>query len=70
MAKHTVTVYPSKPLDVASADLVVEVTSAGKKLGELWMSRGTIDWKPRGKHAAKTSLTWEQFAKLMEKAGQ
>jgi hypothetical protein len=70
MAKHTVTVHPSKPLDVASADLVIEVTSSNKKLGELWISRGSIDWKPRSKQYATTSLTWEKFADVMQKAGE
>lgn len=70
MAKHTITVYPSKPLDVASADLVIEVASGSKKLGELWISRGSIDWKSRNKQYASTSMPWEKFAELMEQAGE
>jgi len=69
MPAHKITVHPSKPLDIASADLVIEIDSGGKKLGELWISRGTIDWKPRSKQQASTSLTWEQFDKVMQNAG-
>jgi hypothetical protein len=65
MASHSVTVHPSRPLEVANADLVIEVKSDGEKLGELRVSRGTIDWIPRGHQNASRSLTWEQFAELM-----
>jgi len=65
MPKHKITVHPSRPMEVVSADLVIEVESDGKKLGELWISRGTIDWRPRGHTYAKSSMTWEQFSKRM-----
>ncbi len=67
VAEHRITVHPSKPLSVDSADLVIEVTSDGEKLGELRVSRGSIDWAPRN-HTYATSLTWERFDKLMREA--
>ena len=64
MAEHRITVHPSKPLEVNAADLVIEVTSDGAKLGELRVSRGTIDWAPKN-HSQGIPLTWEQFDRLM-----
>lgn len=69
MPEHRITVHPSRPLDVQSADLVIEVTSDAEKLGELRISRGSIDWVPR---AYKRSfwLEWEDFDELMRQHGR
>jgi hypothetical protein len=64
MAEHRVTVHPSRPLEVLSADLVVEIYSDEQKLGELRLSRGSIDWVARSHHRP-ISKSWEAFAKLM-----
>lgn len=40
--------------------------SDGKTLGELRMSKGTIDWRP-SKHTGSVSMRWETFARLMER---
>lgn len=64
MAEHRITVHPSKPLEVSAADLVIEITSDGAKLGELRVSRGSVDWVPRN-HSYATSLTWEKFDSVM-----
>jgi hypothetical protein len=64
MAEHRITVHPSRPFEVLSADLVVEVYADEAKLGELRISRGSIDWLPRSHHRP-VSLSWEAFARLM-----
>lgn len=69
MATHRITVHPSKPLAVDSADLVIEVASDDLKLGELRVSRGSIDWVPRA-HASARSLEWEEFDHLMQEHGR
>lgn len=69
MATHTITVHPSKPLAVDSADLVIVVTSSDQKLGELRISRGSIDWAPRA-HAYARTLGWEEFDQLMQEHGR
>jgi len=66
MPEHRITVHPSLPLEVNAADLVVVVDSDGSKLGELRISRGSIDWYRRGTQYG-TSMTWEAFAELMDK---
>lgn len=67
MAEHRITVHPSRPLEVNAADLVIEVTSDGAKLGELWVSRGTIDWRPRNHTYPTASMSWEQFDAMMRR---
>ena len=67
MATHTITVHPSRPLEVVNADLIVEVTSDDEKFGQLQISRGSIDWVPRGHHTAM-SVSWEQFDQMMKEA--
>ena len=69
MATHRITVHPSKPLAVDAADLVIEVTSDDQKLGELRVSRGSIDWAPRA-HATARWLEWEEFDQLMQDHGR
>jgi len=50
--------------EIHNADVIVTVHSDGVKLGELRVSRGTIDWKPR-KHPSWISLEWEAFDRQM-----
>ena len=57
------------PKVVLNSDVVIEVKSDDVKLGELRVSRGTIDWVPT-KHASALSLTWEQFDELMRERGR
>ena len=49
---------------VLHADVVFEIRSDGEKLGELRISKGTIDWAPSN---AKVPYrrSWEQFDRLM-----
>jgi hypothetical protein len=49
---------------VLHADVVFEVRSDGEKLGELRVSKGTIDWVPVNAKLP-VRLTWEQFDRLM-----
>jgi hypothetical protein len=51
---------------VANTDLSVTVKSDGRKLGQLMISRGTVDWHPAKKQSVVT-MRWETFASLMER---
>ncbi len=64
MARHEVEMNIPTTKMVLHADVVFEVRSDGEKLGELRVSQGTIDWSPRHAHNP-TSLTWEQYDRLM-----
>lgn len=66
MAQHEVDMRIPTTKVVLHADVVFEVRSDGEKLGELRVSKGTIDWCPaNAQNPAK--LTWEQFDRLMQK---
>jgi hypothetical protein len=49
---------------VLHADVVFEIRSDDEKLGELRISKGSIDWYP-AKAKIPVKLTWEQFDRLM-----
>ena len=56
---------------VAHKDLEVEVKSSSKgKLGTLLISKGNIEWLPRGNSVNKKRMTWAAFAKLIEGHGK
>jgi len=59
---------------VASKDLEIEVKtiSEGKptKLGTLLISKGNIEWLPKGNSVNKKRLTWVQFATVIEEHGK
>jgi hypothetical protein len=56
---------------VAHKDLEVVVkTSATGKLGTLLISKGNIEWLPRGKSVKKKRLSWAEFATLIEGEGK
>jgi hypothetical protein len=55
--------FPDKPLK--NVDTTIAIWSDGDKLGELHISRGTVDWKSKRKRSAKR-LSWERFAELMD----
>ena len=59
---------------VAHKDLEIEVKTidGGKssKLGTLLISKGNIEWLPKGNSVNKKRLSWAQFAELVEKYGK
>jgi hypothetical protein len=68
MAEHRITTrVPSH--EIANADLSVKVRSDDQLLGELLISRGSVDWRPRNRHRV-FRLRWEQFDSLMQERGR
>ena len=56
---------------VAHKDLEVLVkTSSTGKLGTLLISKGNIEWLPRGNSVNKKRMTWQAFADLIEGNGK
>ena len=64
MANHIVKMSLPEGL-VVNSDVEFTVSSDGKKLGEVHLSRGTIDWRPAGAKKAEYRLKWERFAEIM-----
>ena len=52
---------------IMNADARFVVFSDDEKLGELRVSKGTIDWWPARRRAAIV-MSWEKFARVMEEA--
>jgi hypothetical protein len=50
--------------DIQNADVTISVWSDDELLGDLLISRGTIDWRP-GHHHTRFSMEWERFDDLM-----
>jgi hypothetical protein len=53
-------------MPVTKVDIVLTVSYGPGKLGELRISRGGVDWWPRGAHTQKISHRWSSFARLLE----
>jgi hypothetical protein len=55
---------------VAHKDLEIIIKTSAGKLGTLLVSKGNIEWLPRGNSVNKRRLSWEQFAEVMESEGK
>jgi len=55
---------------VANKDLEVEVKTDGGKLGTLLISKGNVEWLPKGNYINKRRLSWAKFAEFMEEYGK
>jgi CRISPR/Cas system-associated protein Csm6 len=63
--KHHIEIsLPTKPLK--NVDTTISVWSDGEKLGELRVSRGTLDWKSARRKTVK-SISWERLAALLDR---
>ena len=64
MAKHSVTMrQPNEK--VINTDVEFIIREGDKKLGELHVSKGSIEWLPNnGRY--KRRMRWSKFASLME----
>lgn len=50
-----------------NADATIVVKSDGKKLGEMQLSKGGLDWKSARRRGVK-SIAWERVADLLDGA--
>lgn len=55
---------------VAHKDLEITVKNNGAKLGTLLVSKGNIEWLPKGNYVNKKRLSWDRFASLIAKEGR
>lgn len=65
MSKVEVIQFPK--IEVLKGDLVLEITGNNGYVGRLYLSKGSIDFLPRDKQYNTLSLSWDKFARLMEK---
>ncbi len=55
---------------VAHKDFEVVVRSDDGKIGTLLISKGNIEWLPKGNSVNKRRLSWTKFAEFMEERGK
>lgn len=51
---------------VINRNVVFKVFQDDQLLGDLYISKGGIDWRAKNKQYAHHSFSWEQFANLIE----
>lgn len=67
MATHKVIMR--QPRDkIVNSDVVFVIKEGDKKLGELHVSKGSIEWKPSNGRF-KRRMRWSKFAQFMESEG-
>ena len=66
--KHQV-IAKYAPRILNKKDMVLVVKADGKKLGELMISRGNIEWLPSGGRLYKQTMRWSKFAEVMQREG-
>ena len=55
---------------VAHKDLEIVVSTNDGKLGTLLISKGNVEWLPKGNYVNKKRLSWTKFAALIEAQGK
>ncbi|MGD9633570.1 MAG: hypothetical protein AB7G28_26205 [Pirellulales bacterium] len=55
---------------VGHKDVEIVVSDNGEKLGTILVSKGNIEWLPRGNSVNKRRLSWAKFADFMEMRGK
>jgi len=55
---------------VAYKDFEVFVKNNAGKLGTLLISRGNVEWLPKGNSVNKRRLSWAKFGGIMEQYGK
>ena len=55
---------------VAHKDLEILVKSDQGKIGTLLISKGNIEWLPKGNSVNKKRLSWGKFAEFMAENGK
>ena len=54
---------------VAHKDPEITIKSNGEKVGRLLISKGNIEWLPKGHSVNKRRMGWGRFAEIMEELG-
>lgn len=55
---------------VAHKDLEIAAKTDDGKLGTLLISKGNVEWLPKGNSVNKRRLSWKKFADLLETQGK
>jgi hypothetical protein len=69
MAQHEVRARVDTKV-IGRKDLEITVKRNDEKLGTLLISKGNIEWMPKGKSINKKRVSWQRFAELIETEGK
>jgi hypothetical protein len=67
---HKVKIIEMPSIELTGNDLKFEIKKNSEKIGELLISKGNVEWWPRGNKRYKKRLTWSQFQFHMEQWGR
>ena len=65
MAKHKVTFSVNED-SIMNRDIIFKVFQDNRTLGDLYISKGGVDWRSRHKQYAHHSFSWEEFVRRIE----
>ena len=66
--QHVVTIRKTPALELAHSDLVIQVKERNLVLGNLHISKGAIEWKP--KKGVHRKFKWRAFDSVMREWGK
>lgn len=66
---NEVNVKINASVPVKHTDFEVIVKNDSGKLGTLLISKGNLEWLPKGNSVTKRRLSWDKFAEFMEQNG-
>jgi hypothetical protein len=69
MATHSISMKQPQEV-VLGKDVQFSIKRNGKKLGELHVSQGNLEWVPAGSKVKTYRLRWAQVAELFEEKGR
>ena len=52
---------------IMNRDVIFKVFQDKKRLGDLYVSKGGVDWRPKNKQYASQRLSWDEFVKKIER---
>lgn len=74
MANHQVSMKIAeqaiKSKDVTFVVRIKSGSGSQKKIGELLISQGSVEWRKSGNSVNRKYINWEKFAELMEEHGK
>lgn len=65
MAKHEVR-FSVHEGSIMNRDVLFKVFQDNKRLGDLYVSKGGVDWRPKNKQYAHHKFSWEEFVAMVE----
>ena len=69
MASHSIAMKQPQEV-VLGKDVKFSIKRDGRKLGELHVSKGNLEWVPAGSKVKTYRLRWAQVADLFEENGR